>query len=760
MKNSPTLALLLLVLATFWTFKSLMPKYEKDGDLAKTKFSTDRALEHVKLMSGQQHGVGFEPAHQNVHDYIVDYLTQLGLEPQLQEGYVLSEAWGNLCYAKNIMARIKGTEDGKALMLLSHYDSSPHSSFGASDAASGVATILEGTRAFLEENKKPKNDIILLLTDAEEIGLNGAQLFVNEHPWIKDVGLILNFEARGSGGPSIMLMETNRGNQKLITEFVKANPEYPVANSLVYSIYKMLPNDTDLTVFRRDADIEGFNFAFIDDHFDYHTSLDTFDRLNKESLSHQGSYLMPLLYHFSGVDLTNLKSLNDIVYFSIPLFNVVTYPFDWIWGLLILATITFSILIVIGFRKKVLTLKGILLGFIPMLIVLILTGLYGYFFWDGLTWWYPGFKDMLHGFTYVGHTYITALSLVSLATCLLIYREFQKVSTPNLLVAPIFLWLILCTILNLYLKGANFFLVPLFGLLVGLLVWINQKQPNPHLLAFLALPAIAIFTPFIKMFPVGLGLKMMIAATLMTTFTFFFVLPFFGIFKRKRALAAVLLLVFFILNLYAHLNSYFSESMPKPSSLVYVYDNDNQKAEWATYDNVLTDWNSQFLQNKMGTEEGDAKKTITSKYGSRFRYVAEAPLKQIKTPDLLIEQDTIIGEYRKLNLCVKPNRNVNRLEVYSNQNFSKARVNGIEFSEDYLNNMGQRLLTHQISNNAATEIELQWSKDEVLELGFYESSNDLLEHSLFTVPNRPKDQIPMPFVLNDAILVTKTLTFE
>jgi len=49
---------------------------------------------------------------------------------------------------------------------------------------------------------------------------------------------------RGSGGPSYMLIETNRGNANLIKEFTKANPEYPVANSLAYSIYKMLPNDT------------------------------------------------------------------------------------------------------------------------------------------------------------------------------------------------------------------------------------------------------------------------------------------------------------------------------------------------------------------------------------------------------------------------------------------------------------------------------------------------------------------------------------
>jgi Zn-dependent M28 family amino/carboxypeptidase len=50
---------------------------------------------------------------------------------------------GYLVKSKNI-CRIKGSANSKALLLLSHYDSAPHSfSRGASDAGSGVATILE-----------------------------------------------------------------------------------------------------------------------------------------------------------------------------------------------------------------------------------------------------------------------------------------------------------------------------------------------------------------------------------------------------------------------------------------------------------------------------------------------------------------------------------------------------------------------------------------------------------------------------------------
>src|SRR5690606_3963101 len=236
-----------LLLAVYWSFDAMMPDYTADSGVAPQFFSTDRAMAHVTQLSREPHGVGF-PGHGRARAYILGELKKMGLQTQVQEGYTAGD-WGNLSHATNILARIQGSGQGKALLLLSHYDSSPHSSLGASDAGSGVATILEGVRAFLQAGESPRNDIIILFTDAEELGLNGADLFVREHPWAKEVGLVLNFEARGSGGPSYMLIETNSGNAGLIEGFSKAGVDYPVANSLVYSVYKILPNDTDLTVF-------------------------------------------------------------------------------------------------------------------------------------------------------------------------------------------------------------------------------------------------------------------------------------------------------------------------------------------------------------------------------------------------------------------------------------------------------------------------------------------------------------------------------
>jgi len=738
-----------------------MPSYTPDLKKADEEFAVDRALKHVKNLSLEPHAVGF-PGHERAAEYIIGELKSMGLVTSIQEGYSCGD-WGNLSKATNIMAKIPGTQPGKALVLLSHYDSSPHSSFGASDAGSGVATIIEGVRAFLAKNSTPKNDIIILISDAEELGLNGAELFIKEHAWAKNIGLVLNFEARGSGGPSYMLLETNRGNADLITEFTKANPKFPVANSLAYSIYKMLPNDTDLTVFREDGDIEGFNFAFIDDHYDYHTALDTYERLDRKTLAHQGSYLMPLLAHFANADLTNLKSLNDKVYFNMPFLNVVSYPFEWIWIIYGLALLAFIVLLFIGFQKKELHPKAVLIGFIPMFLTLIINGVFGYFSWSAITWWYPWYQDMLHGFTYNGHTYIFACAFFALGVCFFVYNRYKKIHTPDLLVAPMVLWFVLCGLLSYYLEGASFFIIPVFGLLIAFFVLLRQKEPSPFLLLFLALPALFMFTPFIKMFPVGLGLKLLVASTVLVTLLYFLLLPLFGLSKHKMRFAVISVFLFLTLSIGAHLNSSYSEERPKPSSLLYVYNADTGQSQWASYDKVPIEWNSQYLAGTKSEEENKTtEKNISSKYNTAFTFTAKAPKKSLKIPDVTVMHDTILANTRSISLCISPKRAVSRLEVFTNKiALEKAVVNGVALSDYFLKNRKYgKLVTHFVSDNDYTEIALEFPKDQPLELTLYEAANDLLTNPLFSVPKRPKHSIPMPFVLNDATLIIKTIRFE
>jgi hypothetical protein len=122
-------------------------------------------------------------------------------------------------------------------------------------------------------------------------GLLGAHAFVEENPLARGIGLVLNFEARGSSGP-VILFETSDENAWLIDN-VSKSASHPVANSLSYEIYKRLPNDTDFTVFKR-AGYPGLNFAFIDGLVHYHTATDTLANLDLSSLQHDGDYAVEL----------------------------------------------------------------------------------------------------------------------------------------------------------------------------------------------------------------------------------------------------------------------------------------------------------------------------------------------------------------------------------------------------------------------------------------------------------------------------------
>lgn len=347
------LSVISIILIAFWGFVDQKPAADHLDSKDPTDFSVENVVEHLKIIANDVHHVGTS-AHRDVQTYLVAELKALGLDPQIQTQRVfnLRSRYASGTVAENIIARIEGTEDGKTLMLLSHYDSAMPHSFGASDNGSGIATILEGLRVFLGKNEKPKNDIIILFSDAEELGLLGAQAFVEKHPWADEVGLVLNFEARGSGGPSYMLMETNSKNGKMLTEFIKANPSYPTTNSLAYSVYKLLPNDTDLTPMRESGNVNGFNFAFIDDHFDYHTAQDIWQRVDREALTHQADYLMKTLRYFANSDISNLNSESDRIFVNFPFVKLAHYPFSWNIPLFILATAILIILFVLGVRKN------------------------------------------------------------------------------------------------------------------------------------------------------------------------------------------------------------------------------------------------------------------------------------------------------------------------------------------------------------------------------------------------------------------------
>ena len=641
-------------------------------------------------------------------------------------------------------------------------------SFGASDAGSGLVTILESVRAYLASGKTPKNDIIILFTDGEELGLDGAELFVNEHPWAKDVGLVLNFEARGSGGPSNMILETNQGNANLVKAFSEANPLYPVASSLMYSIYKMLPNDTDSTVFREDGDINSFFFAFIDDHFDYHTANDNFENLDRNSLQHQGSYLLPLLHYFGDADLSKLKAEEDYVYVNFPVVKLISYPFSWILWMLVLAVVLFIGLLFYGISKGRITGASIGKGFAALLISLVACGLLGYFGWELILTIYPEYNEIQQGFTYNGHSYIAFFVFLSLAVLFAVYRRFEKKQYPaGFFVAPLILWLVINTFVFLYLKGAAYFIIPVFFGLISFWLLLKHEKPNLLILTLLSAPTIFFFAPLIQFFPVGLGLEMLVISCVFTVLTFGLLVPVFRFYEQKRVLSILCLVIAIGFFIVAHTTSGFSETRQKPNSLIYYQNADSGTSYWVTYDEILDDWTRGYLGETPEVASKYIDNAAGSKYNTSYTYAAEAPKRDIAYFDIILNQDTLIDHQRNVSFTLQPKRQVHQILLYADTThlFKKLVFNGKEVSKDSLGNaFGVRsnkgLMRHFMTDNDALEVSYVVEGTNTVDFTALEYSFDLLDHPQFTINNRTKAMMPKPFVITDAIVVKRSFNVD
>ncbi len=763
MRKNPTsiLAVVLILAILGIIYATMMPQYISKNDEALADFSTERALNQVEIIAQKPHYVG-STNHELVANYLKLELNRIGLETSVQEGFTLNDK-GLLVKSKNILARIKGTNSSKALLLLSHYDSAPHSfSKGASDDASGVATILEGIRAFLYAKEPQKNDIIILFSDAEELGLNGAALFVNKHPWAKDVGLVLNFEARGTSGPSYMLMETNKGNQALVQEFTKAKASYPVSNSLMYSIYKMLPNDTDLTVFRQQGNIQGFNFAFIDGHYNYHTQQDDVQHLNKMTLAHQGSYLMPLLRYFANADLNQTASTEDYVYFSAP-FSFISYPFSWVMPMTLIAFGLLVLFMFIGKAKRMITLREIFKGFVPLLGSLIIAGLVTFLGWKIILEIYPQYSDLLNGFTYNGHAYIGAFVTLSIAICFAFYHHFSDAKiTMNHFVAPLLLWIFINGFLANSLTGAGFLIIPVyFGILLfGIFVFTQHYSLGMNLI--FSIPALAIIAPFIVMFPIGLGLKILFGSAVLTVLLFGLLLPIFNTFAKKGAWIMVFFAASIGFFIYAGYNSGYEHGKAKSNSLLYVYNANTNSALWATYDVNLDDWTKSYLGQKNQKAVGLNSLPIASKYNSAFTYSAIAPVVDIPKPTISFLKDSVMGNNRYIKIQITPNRKVNRYDIYANpkMTFYNFKANGVSTSGAKTNRLerdGMRVLCYYVVGNEPLVMDFYINKSSIFDMDLIESSFDLMTNPLLKVNPRSDWMMPTPFVLNDAVMIQQKI---
>lgn len=310
------------------------------ADAPAEDFAAGRALRRLARLAARPHPVGSE-AHGCVREELVQELRALGLEPEEREGSLTGVPLTNL------LVELPGLEPTGLVLCVAHYDS-VKTGPGAGDDGLGVASWLESLRALRAGGWQPRNDVALLLTDGEELGLLGAWLFARDEAFLKRVSAVINLEAIGNGGPAVLFQLGPRNGER-VRLFGRA-VAMPTGTSLADAVYRRMRNDTDLSVFLRHG-IPGFNLAVASGSAAYHAPHDTPANLDPRSLQHMGECALALLESLAGADLSALDGA-DVTFFDALGRGLIVWPRGWDPALVGLGWILVALVALVARRAR------------------------------------------------------------------------------------------------------------------------------------------------------------------------------------------------------------------------------------------------------------------------------------------------------------------------------------------------------------------------------------------------------------------------
>lgn len=493
-----SLALCILTAAAFLTMTWISPPPPLPADAPETEFSAGRAMQDLKVIAREPHPMGISPAHAEVRDYFLGEIRALGLEPQVQDTFGVrvvppASVWGG--FVENILVRLPGTDPEGAILLLSHYDSSPGVP-GAVDSGSGVVTVLEVLRA-LQAGPTLRQDVIFFFTDGEEPGTIGAHAFVAQHPWLADVRLAINMDQFWVGPP--MLVRFSQGNGMLIQALARsASSTRPAHISFPFDLFPS--GDTDLSPFVL-AGVPGAEINGGGPFTEKHTALDRPELVDPGSLQQAGDQILALVRDL-GNQPTLETSAPDQTFF--PVMGIlVHYPNDLAWPFAIGAGVCFLGTIVYGLHNRQLTWRGLGLGFFAFLLSLVLSVVIANLIWRGILALHPEYAytsvsmyrqklsdDSLYA---IG---LIVLALAVVASSVVVARK--KVATLDLVAGALMIWLPLTITTTLLVPATSYLFtwVLLAGSLALLLALTQRSGKDAWVLSglgFLVSTILAIF---------------------------------------------------------------------------------------------------------------------------------------------------------------------------------------------------------------------------------------------------------------------------
>ncbi|WP_295681354.1 M20/M25/M40 family metallo-hydrolase [uncultured Nevskia sp.] len=590
--TSLALILSLMLITLLLTFQALRyrPSPAVAADAPQGVFSAQRAIDALAVVLGDEspHPTG-SAANYAVRDRLVARLISLGYAPEIQTGRSCDE-WGDCALVENIVARLDGREAGSAVALTAHYDS-VGAGPGAADDGIGVATVLEIARLLKAGQPQPRHSVLLLITEGEETGLLGARVFVDEHPWAKEVRAAVNLEARGNDGPSFMF-ETGRHNAWAMALY-QGSVARPITNSIYYTAYQLLPNDTDFTVFKA-AGWEGYNFALTGNVQHYHTPRDSLANLSRDSLQHHGDNALSMLMALAEAPLpagetSGMAPAGDAVYVDLFAKRLLAWPAALAVPIAAGSALVWALFVGVQLRRRRLGLRELALATAASILAMLLAALACWMLLLTLrsVSAIPPAAASYHWSAHPLPLDIASAALAALALSIVARLLKTRVgltagwSATGLLLS-------LATLASaMLLPGLGFaFQLPLIVLLLvaGPAALSRQGSDRALTLALVmaALVATSVFVPTIGFLHQSLGPDALIVAAALLVWVY---LPLLGLIGSagvwlQRSLLAAALATAVVSSAIAAWLPMYSEASPQRLNLEYLLDTDRGAAEW------------------------------------------------------------------------------------------------------------------------------------------------------------------------------------
>lgn len=656
--------LALLLLGAALVVLSNRPPTSVSATAPATEFSAERAMEHLRAIAQRPRPSG-SAEHARVRQYLMHTLGELGLETRIQETVGVGTHNAVAARVSNVLARFPGRNaDGLAVLLVAHYDGVPAGPAAGDDAAA-VAALLEALRA-LRAGPPLTHDVMALFSDGEEAGLTGAAAFVREHPWARNVAIVLNFEGRGTGGPSVVF-ETGAGN--LDTVRVLRRVPSAVGTSLSVTVYRTLPNDSDLSELVSLGQ-PALNFGFADGLERYHTASDSIAHLDVGSVQHHGEQALALARAFADGPLPRPRT-GDAVFFTVPGVGLVVYPESLAMPFGIAAGVLVLVLVLLLRRRDPHWVRNMSLGSAGVIVsAVVAAGLaFAVFVVLGRFAVAPPFGGAARSRS-VYATGITMLSLASASASWALVRRWADPASAQ--AGALLVWMIATLIVTARLPGASsLFVWPLLAAAgAALVARIARRTGTRHVALWAATLATAsVIVPAVYTVAVvilGMSGPGAIIIGLFVPLSMWLLAPHLETLKGTRRWGTPVTALFAaaILAAIGVATARSSAAHPEPSMLAYALDVETSRAWFVTLPEFAQrgSWGAEVLGQsartvvpRVRTESGDPPEWLTRAIAGESRALAvSAPHVEVGVPELTVMRDSTVAGQRRLELRVRP----------------------------------------------------------------------------------------------------------